>query len=44
MDGAAIENGTQYEWATGENVLTVTVTNGDGVRSESMTYTVTVSK
>lgn len=35
-----IENGTAATWATGENTLTVKVTNG----SASTTYTVTVTK
>ena len=37
---APIENGTAATWATGENTLTVKVTNG----SASTTYTVTVTK
>ena len=36
----AVENGTSATWSEGENVLTVTVTNGSAVK----TYTVTVTK
>lgn len=35
-----LENGTSAQWATGENTLTVKVTNGTSVT----TYTVTVTK
>ena len=37
---ATIENGSQVTWDSGENVLTVSVTNV----SASTTYTVTVTK
>ena len=35
-----VENGSQVSWDVGENILTITVTNG----SSSTTYTVTVTK
>lgn len=35
-----IENGTAATWAEGENTLTITVANGDAVK----TYTVAVTK
>ena len=37
---ATVDNGSQVTWAVGENVLTVTVTNGES----TTTYTVTVTK
>lgn len=40
MGAVPIENGSQVTWDTGENVLTIKVTNG----SASTTYTVTVTK
>lgn len=40
VDGTAVENGAQYTWATGDNVVTITVTND----SVTKTYTVTVTK
>jgi uncharacterized Rossmann fold enzyme len=39
-DGVAVANGTAATWASGENVLTITVTDGD---SETV-YVVTVTK
>lgn len=41
LNGATVENGTSVTWASGENTLTVTVTE-DG--KESTTYTVIVTK
>lgn len=35
-----IDNGSSATWETGENTLTITVTNGE----ESTVYTVTVTK
>lgn len=40
VNGAALGNGSAATWSTGENVVTITVTNG----SLSKAYTVTVTK
>lgn len=40
VNGAALGNGSAATWSTGENVVTITVTNG----SLSKVYTVTVTK
>ena len=40
LGDAEIENGTAATWAEGENTLTITVANGDAVK----TYTVAVTK
>lgn len=40
VDETEIENGSSATWATGENVVTVVVTDG----TVSKTYTVTVTK
>lgn len=40
LGAAPIDNGSQVTWATGENTLTIKVTNG----GKSTTYTVTVTK
>ena len=40
VNGAALGNGSAATWNTGENVVTITVTNG----SLSKVYTVTVTK
>lgn len=39
-DGAALENGTSATWTAGENVLTITVTDG----ASETEYVVTVTK
>ncbi len=39
-EGAAVANGTSVTWASGENTLTITVTDGVSVT----VYTVTVTK
>lgn len=39
-----IENGKSVTWASGENVLTITVTDGEGDEEEETIYTVTVTK
>lgn len=39
---AIIENGSKVTWETGENVITLTVT--DSISGEDTTYTVTVTK
>ena len=40
VDGTSHDNDTAYDWAAGENVVTITVTN----ESEAKVYTVTVTK
>ena len=40
LGAAPVENGSQVTWETGENTLTIVVTNG----SATTTYTVTVTK
>lgn len=40
LNGTEIENESSATWETGENTLTITVTNGD----EEDVYTVTVTK
>jgi hypothetical protein len=40
LDGEPVENGTSPTWASGENTLTITVTDGE---SETV-YTVVVTK
>lgn len=40
VDGTAVENGAQYTWASGDNEVSVKVTND----SVTKTYTVTVTK
>lgn len=40
LGGTEVENGTAATWSDGENVLEITVTNGE----ESLVYTVTVTK
>lgn len=40
VDGTSHENDTAYTWSSGENVVSITVTN----ESESKVYTVTVTK
>lgn len=37
---ASVDNGSRVTWSEGENVVTITVTNGDSVT----TYTLTVTK
>lgn len=39
-EGVVVENGTAATWASGENIVTITVTDGE---SETV-YTVTVTK
>lgn len=41
LNGEIVENGTSLTWASGENTLTVTVTENG---KESTTYTVIVTK
>jgi hypothetical protein len=40
LDGIEVTNGTAATWQAGDNVVTVTVTNG----ASQETYTVTVTK
>lgn len=42
VNGEVIQNGSAYEWKSGENVVTVNVTAEDGTTKEE--YTVTVTK
>lgn len=43
-EGKEIENGKSVIWASGENIITITVTDGEGDDKEATVYVVTVTK
>ena len=44
LDGVAVENGSSPTWASGDNILTITVTDEKHNRQSATEYVVTVTK